>query len=73
MPFSSWSVPTWRRHAALRQGVDGCFDVVDRKVEDRVGGRHEAGLRVDERVATAGEVQREEVASLGCPQAGVPS
>ena len=46
-------------HAALCEFVDGCLDVVDREVEDRVGRRREVGLRVDERVPTAGQVQRE--------------
>src|ERR671914_151556 len=51
-------------HSPRGQLVDRLLDVVDREVEDRVGRRGEVRLVIDERVAVAGDVQREKAVLL---------
>jgi rod shape-determining protein MreB len=52
-------------HAPADQFVDGRVDVLDQEVEDGVRGRRVVGLRVDQRVAVASQVQREQTVLLG--------
>ena len=52
-------------NAAADQLVHGRVDVVHPEVEDRVGGGLVAGLRVDQGVPAAGQVQRHQPVLLG--------
>jgi hypothetical protein len=47
------------------QFADGRVDVVYTEVEDRIAGGYVIGLRVDQRAAAAGQVQRQQPVVFG--------